>query len=227
MTSQNYSIHPPQDSKLSRHVASVISHFTASPQGYSRLAQQVNILHLVSPDLQILFSNDGRNFSTLAQLVHPLDLPMMAAAIESAIAGLEFMVYCRYTSTNHLMQVKTLIQVLGQPRLVDGALEYVVLAAREYSPIAPMSFDAIVQARILNLRLKKTLAGLGATTSSSGISSDYTTGQIDQSINASVTKLFCRECGKSDSPEWRKGPLGAKTYTCLTQALQRLRPSIL
>jgi hypothetical protein len=90
------------------------------------------------------------------------------------------------------------MQVMGQPRMNHNQLDYVVLAAREYHPISQLSFDAIVQARIQNLLLKKKLQNKNLTT---------TDPQKEKK-----PEQFCRQCGKTDSPEWRKGPLGAKTY---------------
>ncbi|KAJ1568974.1 hypothetical protein HK405_011622 [Cladochytrium tenue] len=97
---------------LSRHVTSVITHFTASKEGYRRLINEVDdFLHVIDPAGEILYAGpaatrhlgiatpDALVGRPLSDLLHPEDRQIVADAVASAITSPtrdEYTVFCRF-----------------------------------------------------------------------------------------------------------------------------------
>ncbi|KAI8910865.1 hypothetical protein EDD86DRAFT_127820 [Gorgonomyces haynaldii] len=222
---------------LSRHVASVISHFTGNEEGYQRLLSELDdFIHVVSPTGNILYSGNAvlgyapKSLvgSDVLSLVHQDDRPIIRHSIGQSLKGGEFLVYCRYISAAGVFVV---LEVRGNPHFSlsieepEPKVDYIVMSGREYKSKATASLDSIIEMRIENIRLRKMLSQLDPSFSLQHRfgSFDFNTQSplepqfpIAPLVEAPVRKrkdedLFCKQCGSTESPEWRRGPLGAKT----------------
>ncbi|KAJ3101397.1 blue light receptor [Phlyctochytrium planicorne] len=155
---------------LSRHVTSVITHFTASKDGYRRLVNELDdFLHVVSPTGSILYcspsakkhlgiSAEDLEGQQVADFVHPDDRTLLERAMGSACGDrLEYAIFCRFRRTSGEY---VLFELRGKPFPTgkgEGEVRFVVQAGREYRSKGSLSVDSILELRIENLRLRKRL----------------------------------------------------------------------
>ena len=229
-----------QKSALSRHVTAVISHFTANKDGYQRLINEIDdLLIVLSASANILFASSSiltfTDFSPsevvgrpLMGLIHPDDASLLMDNISlTASQGLDWIIYARL---KHKLGSHTLLEIRGKPYLDSKAVKYILLSGRPYTSKSTASIDSILSLRLENLRLKRQLELIlvdrGMDPAEHHLLRDGM--QVDlremvalangEDSNAAKKKktasdeLFCRSCGTTSSPEWRKGPLGPKTY---------------
>ncbi|KAJ3310809.1 blue light receptor [Blyttiomyces sp. JEL0837] len=156
---------------LSRHVTSVITHFTATKDGYRRLVNELeDFLHVVSPSGTILYAAPSAakhlGISSAAELegthisdyLHPDDRQLVIGLINhSTVDRAEYSAYCRFKRTNGEYVV---MDLKGKPfpeDPSDGNVKFVVHAAREYRSKGTLSIDSILELRLENLRLRRKL----------------------------------------------------------------------
>lgn len=163
---------------LSRHVTSVITHFTSSKDGYRRLISELDdFLFVLSPSGTFLFSSpsaskhlgvspdllDGRSVTDFLHIedheliLHQLRKTSSETGGESVGERAEYSVYCRFKRNNGNM---VLMDVKGKPfpyNVSEGPVKYFVHAAREYRSKGTMSIDSILELRLENLRLRRQL----------------------------------------------------------------------
>ncbi|KAJ3268968.1 blue light receptor [Borealophlyctis nickersoniae] len=154
---------------LSRHVTSVISHFTANKEGYRRLLNEVDdFLHVVSPSGVILFcspstrrflgySSEELSGRHVSEILHRDDRGLLLGNINTSCAErAEYFIYCRYQKKGGDF---LLLEVRGKPYPDErtGAIKFVINTGREYRSKASMSIDSIMELRIENIRLRKKL----------------------------------------------------------------------
>jgi hypothetical protein len=170
--------------QFSRHVASVISHFTSPKDGYSRLLNEIDdFVHVVTPKGLIHFSTPSvakfldysqeeilgkkdyihfRIGKSLVDLIHMNDSEIALKYLEQSIASMsEFLMYIRYITKNGAPK---LFEVRGNPYIstVNGKDKqyFVILSGREYVSKASQAFDSIVELQIETLQLKARLEAL-------------------------------------------------------------------
>ncbi|KAJ3203389.1 blue light receptor [Dinochytrium kinnereticum] len=155
---------------LSRHVTSVITHFTATKDGYRRLVNELDdFLHVVSPQGSILYcspsakrhlgiSAEDLEGQQLADFIHPDDKQLLIGHINiSVVDHAEYSAFCRFRRTSGEY---VLFEVRGKPfpsLRSEGEVRFVVQAGREYRSKGSLSVDSILELRIENLRLRKRL----------------------------------------------------------------------
>ncbi|KAJ3145598.1 blue light receptor [Geranomyces variabilis] len=160
---------PQARANLSRHVSSVISHFTASEDGYKRLLNELDdFLHVVSPAGNICFCSPSVERSLgyspnelighhVGEIVHRKDRQSLNQSIAQCVVDRqEYLIHLRY-------QKKTgefvLLEVKGKA-LFDGdraEVKSIVLSGREYRSKASLSIDSLLEFRIENIRLRRQL----------------------------------------------------------------------
>eukprot|EP00842_Homolaphlyctis_polyrhiza_P005939 jgi/Hompol1/6346/HPOL_000885-RA len=112
-------------SMLSRHVTSVISHFTSSKDGYRRLISEMDdFVHVVSLSGIVLFSSpsvtkfidygiDDVMNRPLIDFVHPDDRELVTQHIHAAARTFsEFLIFCRYVNRSG---AHVLVELRGKP----------------------------------------------------------------------------------------------------------------
>lgn len=154
---------------LSRHVTSVISHFTATTEGYKRLLNEIDdFLHVVSPSGVIMYcspsvkrflgySADDLAGHHISEVLHREDRQLLFRHINTCLVDRrEYFIYIRY-------QKKTgdfvLLEVRGRPLLNGqaGEIKSIIHTGREYRSKASLSIDSLLEYRIENLRLRRQL----------------------------------------------------------------------
>ncbi|KAI9014804.1 hypothetical protein BC832DRAFT_546523 [Gaertneriomyces semiglobifer] len=154
---------------LSRHVTSVISHFTGTKEGYRRLLNEIDdFVHVVSPAGTILFcspsvrrflgySNDELAGQRLTDIIHRDDRTLAVQHFKNCLDDQkDFFVYIRYQKKAGDF---TLVEVRGKAMSdEDGSrVKSIIQAAREYRSKASVSVDSLLEYRIQNLRLRRQL----------------------------------------------------------------------
>jgi PAS domain S-box-containing protein len=248
---------------LSRHVTSVITHFTSSNVAYSRLLNEIDdFVHVISDTGNVLYTSPSvkklLNYETtelldtsVLDIVHPDDRHILQSKLRTiGVEKTTFQVYCRYLVKNGSF---VLLEVKAKPILDSkGHIKHIIQSGRDVK-MKDQSIDNLLDLRIENLRLKRQLEQilrqknidpsthpllndedstiapyLGQQTpydstlvSPLTIPSQVSPVLISPPVIAPPTKkrktkipteeLFCRQCGTTTSPEWRKGPDGPKT----------------
>ncbi len=214
-----------QKSSLSRHVTSVITHFTSSPEGYSRLLSQLSdIILCINEDGTILDANDSilRHLelkpadvigSSVSGLLHKDDADLLKLNMTTP----EFLCYVRMIKGESyvLMEIKG---TLSSPHRI--------ISCRPYVTPSSTSINSILQTRIENIRLRRKLELLMLERGLDPNSHGLLNANMGGASSAKARKhrldkddLFCRQCGSTTSPEWRKGPEGPKTYALFCEVL--------
>ncbi|KAI8811674.1 hypothetical protein BJ742DRAFT_796882 [Cladochytrium replicatum] len=152
---------------LSRHVTSVISHFTANKEGYRRLIHELDdFLHVVSPSGIIQYTApsvlkylgyrpEELSGKHVSDLLHRDDQKILSTKIsECNQARKLFTVYCRYQKKGGEF---VLLEVRGKPYVDETTQEvrYIMNSAREYRSRASGLIDSILELRIENFRLRQ------------------------------------------------------------------------
>ncbi|KAI9351124.1 hypothetical protein DFJ73DRAFT_377737 [Zopfochytrium polystomum] len=161
---------------LSRHVTSVITHFTASREGYRRLISELDdFLHVLSPAGVFLYvcpaahrhlglHPDESESSLLGRHVsdylHPEDRELVLSAVrrcvEETVERREFSLFCRFRRGTEFVVMD--LKGKGFPeKFEDGPVQYIVQSAREYRSKGSLSIDSILELRLENLRLRRRL----------------------------------------------------------------------
>ncbi|KAJ3045468.1 blue light receptor [Rhizophlyctis rosea] len=180
---------PKRDVLLSRHVSSVISHFTSSPSSHSRLLSELDdFLHVLSPSGTILYSSPatrrvlgwtdtemkGRN---VEDFLEPGDFSILQGLLKGCTekgGDGEGFVYIRYVRKRGGVVV---CEVRG--RGVEGwdshephqnphspppySGKVIITTAREYksrTKSSSINADAVLELRIENVRLRRRLEGV-------------------------------------------------------------------
>ncbi|KNC98464.1 PAS domain S-box protein [Spizellomyces punctatus DAOM BR117] len=238
-----------QKTLLSRHVTSVISHFTSNKAGYKRLLHELDdFIHVTSPSGQILYTSPSVRRMlgytptelvnmNISKILHRDDRQhVLNTLTASLLHPIDQTLYARY-------QKKAgdfiLLHVKSKP-LVNDASTCIVHTGREYRSKASISIDSLLEYRIENLRLRRLLEK--AVRERGGDPEHHpllrkkgqgivTAVELEEEADESVVvddkrdkgakrkkksrvpteELFCRQCGTTQSPEWRKGPSGPKT----------------
>ena len=110
---------------LSRHVSSVISHFTSSKDGFSRLLNEMDdFIHCIATKLDFLYANPSCNKAVgysqdeivgtpLKDVVHQDDWIFFVEYIKNSIdTQQEFLTHCRYISKTGNIK---LMEIRGKP----------------------------------------------------------------------------------------------------------------
>jgi PAS domain S-box-containing protein len=130
---------------LSRHVTAVISHFTASKEGYRRLVDELeDFLHAISPAGTLLYTSPSSRKhlgldpklvegKSLLDFIHQDDHSTVMKHLQKALTERkEYAFYCRYKKATGDM---LLMEVKGRAFPEDpnvGPVQFVLHAAREY-----------------------------------------------------------------------------------------------
>ncbi|KAJ3184171.1 blue light receptor [Geranomyces variabilis] len=160
---------PQARANLSRHVSSVISHFTASEDGYKRLLNELDdFLHVVSPAGNICFCSPSVERSLgyspnelvghhVGEIVHRKDRQSLNQSIAQCVVDRqEYLIHLRYQKKAGDF---VLLEVKGKA-LFDsdrGDVKSIVLSGREYRSKASLSIDSLLEFRIENIRLRRQL----------------------------------------------------------------------
>ncbi|KAI8815148.1 hypothetical protein BJ742DRAFT_782517 [Cladochytrium replicatum] len=152
---------------LSRHVTSVISHFTANKEGYRRLIHELDdFLHVVSPSGIIQYTApsvlkylgyppEELTGKHVGDLLHKDDQKFLTSKISECNQTRKlFTVYCRYQKKGGEF---VLLEVRGKPYVDEETQEvrYIMNSAREYRSRASGLIDSILELRIENFRLRQ------------------------------------------------------------------------
>jgi PAS domain S-box-containing protein len=164
---------------LSRHVSSVISHFTSSKDGYSRLLNELDdFIHAVTNTMgftyvtpsclkHLGYSQDELMDKTISEVVHQSDWIFFQNFIQNSLDNqTEFLTYCRYLTKTGSIK---LFEVRGKPYVdPDPNSEspvQLILSARDYSTKSTQALDSIIDLQIerlgLRTKLEKALRQLG------------------------------------------------------------------
>jgi hypothetical protein len=234
---------------ISRHINSVVNHFTASKEGYERLVNQLDDMLLVldarEVGFKILFASGVSNKMIsktpdellnvkMSQILNPDDVGfVLAEFVEATKDRRDANVFCRMKQGNGniLMEVKARpFSSTRSPiasRDCTEPVQFFVASCREYRNKASQSVDAILELSIEHVRLCKQLEAalivkgidpsthaLLKDTDKEPLNAEIVESVVDQDDRRKKTKteIFCRQCGTTTSPEWRKGPDGPKTY---------------
>ncbi|KAJ3341823.1 blue light receptor [Gonapodya sp. JEL0774] len=165
---------------ISRHINSVINHFTSSKEGYRRLLQELDDwLFVVSPQGQFLYASpsskkhvgyapDDLVGKGLRGILHPEDADFVFAALDLAVLEKkDYSLYCRFirkTGEPILLELKgkpydstyTLIAGSSTPD-ASSDTKFVINTCREYRSKASLSVDSILDLSIENIKLRRQL----------------------------------------------------------------------
>ncbi|KAJ3011162.1 blue light receptor [Thoreauomyces humboldtii] len=154
---------------LSRHVSSVITHFTGTDEGYQRLLDEIDdFLHVVSPTGSMVYCSPSvKRFLDytpadlaghhVAEILHREDRQSLLRTLNRCITDKrEYLIHLRY---QRKVGDFVLLEVKGKPLLdaVTGEVTSVVLTGREYRSKASMAIDSLLEYRIENIRLRRQL----------------------------------------------------------------------
>ncbi|KAJ3153391.1 blue light receptor [Geranomyces michiganensis] len=160
---------PQARANLSRHVSSVISHFTASEDGYKRLLNELDdFLHVVSTAGNICFcspsverclgySPDELTGHHVGEIVHRKDRQSLIQSIAQCVVDRqEYLIHLRYQKKAGDF---VLLEVKGKALFDEdrGEVKSIVLSGREYRSKASLSIDSLLEYRIENIRLRRQL----------------------------------------------------------------------
>jgi len=165
-----------QKAATSRHVSSVISHFTSNSEGYKRLAQELDgFLIILSSAGNILFaSNSCSKFlgipnsymtgQNIAVYLHPDDEKhVMASLIDAFSSNKPLSVYCRFKrfSQENMDDPQNVVDCIlmemnGRPVYEEGLPipVFVVNIGREYKSKTSADLDSILTLRLENIKLR-------------------------------------------------------------------------
>jgi PAS domain S-box-containing protein len=156
---------------LSRHVSSVISHFTSSKDGYSRLLNELDdFIHSISMDMSFIYTSpsvfkylgytqDEMMEKSIHEVIHQSDWGFYHTFIETSInSHSEFMTHCRYITKSGNIK---LLEIKGKP-FVDpdpntSSPVQLILSGREYTTKSSQALDSIVDLQIERLALRTKL----------------------------------------------------------------------
>ncbi|KAJ2997209.1 blue light receptor [Globomyces sp. JEL0801] len=162
-TNGNYN--EPQNNQLSRHVTSVISHFTSSKDGYGRLLNEIDdFIHVVNSNGTLLFATPSSHSligKNLSDIVIEADLPNLLNHLANILTpNDDFIIHCRYkTKTNDSI----LLEVRGNFHIsVDAQSSevFVILAARRAISKSTKLLDSVLELQVENYQLKNKLTQL-------------------------------------------------------------------
>ncbi|KAJ3303138.1 hypothetical protein HDV03_004126 [Kappamyces sp. JEL0829] len=157
---------------FSKHVTSVISHFTSSKDGYARLLNEIDdFVHVVNSSAFIYFASPssmhllGYSQDEVIDLAHKSDVATLRTYLGQRS---EFLCYVRYVGKTGLVK---LVEVRGTPYSPPellvlpsvntaggiGESQMFILAAREYASKASQSLDSIVELQVETLQLQHQL----------------------------------------------------------------------
>lgn len=156
-----------QRNKLSRHVTSVVSHFTSSNEGYQRLLNEIDDLLMVvqmnglltytSPAItKILgYTDDECVGKEISLIINDLDnIHYQEKLVAASSDKKEYTGYARFKSKNGY---QVLLEIKTQPIQDQGNVKYFIQTAREYRSKATLSIDSMLKLRLDNFKLKKSL----------------------------------------------------------------------
>jgi len=233
---------------ISRHINSVVNHFTASKEGYERLLNQLDDLLLVldarEASYQVLYASgvsskmisrtaDDLVNAKLPDLVHPDDVGFVLEEFADATRERrDANVYCRMKQADGV----TLVEIKARPfsstrspipsKDCKDPVQFFIASCREYRNKASQSVDAILELSIEHIRLREQLEAalvekgidpathaLLKDTDNEPLNAEIleSTADTDERRKRTKGEIFCRQCGTTSSPEWRRGPDGPKT----------------
>ncbi|KXS18876.1 hypothetical protein M427DRAFT_53357 [Gonapodya prolifera JEL478] len=166
---------------ISRHINSVINHFTSSKEGYRRLLQELDDwLFVISPQGQFLYASPSTKKhvgyspeelvgKALRNILHVEDADFVFAALDSAVSEKkDYSLYCRFLRKSGepiLLEVKgkpydsTYTQIAAGSSSTDASSDtkFVINTCREYRSKASLSVDSILDLSIENIKLRRQL----------------------------------------------------------------------
>jgi PAS domain S-box-containing protein len=215
---------------LSRHVTSLISFFTANEQGFERLIGELeDYITIVSPTKEIVYSSpsfcslfgstveavNGKQFS---DFIHFQDISVIMEAFDNCKEDTNPLIYVRYITPKGPVVCELVVNAHYNHR---KQFEFYILSARDYASKASQSIDCLIDLRIENLRLRQQLMKLRSEEIEDQnslqdqyerIFEDFDDKPKDRKRSKlDMVDLFCYQCGITESPEWRRGPMGLKT----------------
>ena len=227
---------------ITKHISSVISYFTNSKAAFNRqsaLLKQIIFYILPSGNLVwaspkainiLKYSESEILQKRLLDFIHTddrlnfLDYLSKGLLSKFSTANTVYIRMISKTGEMKLLEIKSKLSIRGE--------EYnpIILSyGREFSLKAATTLDGILDARVENLRLRMALAKaliqkgldpklhplLQDASKDPGLSLEFAIDtNSDTGVNRAqkISGLYCRQCGVTESPEWRKGPEGKKTY---------------
>jgi PAS domain-containing protein len=217
---------------LTRHISSAISYFTNSKGAFGRQAMLVEqMIFYVNPSGSLIwaspkavstlkYTNSEIVEKKLADLIHTDDrlnfLDYLGKNISAQFIN-NTAVFRLLTKENDVIMME-----LRSKLAERGGESVIVTYAREYTLNVASALDGVLDVRVENLRLRIELAKaliqkgldpkqnpyLQVAAKDPGFNLEA---RNNNAADEKQVSRYCRQCGTTESPEWRKGPEGKKT----------------
>jgi hypothetical protein len=220
---------------LTRHISTIISYFTNSSLAFGRQSMLLEQMVFYSTPSGILIWASPKAISTLlyskseilqmnfVDLIHADDklnfLDYMGQNISTKFSN-NSVIFRFLTAEKNaiLMELRSMFAERGNDSVI-------VSYAREYTLNVATALDGVLDARLENLRLRIELAKalmqngldpkqnpyLCESANDPGLSLELPADNVIDMHTEKRKSFYCRQCGATESPEWRKGPEGKKT----------------
>ena len=189
--------------------SSFFTQFMKSGDWAQQLIEQVSdFVYVVSPSGILTYASPSSFQVTgfqpseligryLGEFVHPDDGRGLSNQLESSLTN-----NTEYTTMHRFRRKNAdyiILEVRGKP-LVMAKNQYILNVSREYPSKVSTMMDSLIELKFENEQLKQKY---GEKLERVDLESrKHKRGEEDK---------VCTECGTNESPEWRKGPTGAKT----------------